>query len=98
MGEYGIAIDGEGIAALGDRLGDIADQLEEAAKRTTTMQSYGFPSSEGTWALDKVLGDQERARVELCVHLRQLRDLARDAGGCFISTERLVDARFRGAF
>lgn len=98
MGDYGISIDGEGIANLGDRLGSIADLLEDAATRTSSMDVYGFPSSIGARALDGVLGDQELVRVEACVQLRALRDLARDAGGCFINTEQLIDLRVRGAY
>ncbi|WEV78625.1 hypothetical protein O9K63_02165 [Janibacter cremeus] len=96
MGDDGISIDGEGIARLGERLGDIADGLEDAAARTAETAVYGFPSGTGERALDGVLGDRELVRVEVCGTLRALRDLARHAGGCFISTEQQVDLRFRG--
>lgn len=97
MGDDGISIDGEGIANLGDHLGGIADLLEDVSTRTSGTDVYGFPSSVGARALDGVLGDQELVRVEVCDQLRALRDLARDAGGCFIRTERQIDLRFRGA-
>ncbi|NYF97051.1 hypothetical protein [Janibacter cremeus] len=96
MGGYGISIDGEGIANLGDRLGSIADLLEEAATRTSDVAVYGFPSGTGERAMDGVLGDQELVRVEVCDRLRALRDLAQDAGGCFISAERQIGLLFRG--
>lgn len=98
MGEHGISIDGTGIANLGDQLGAIADQLEDAASATSDMAIYGFPSGVGERGLDKVHGDQERMRIEVCRQLRDLRDLARDAGGCYIRTEQLIDHRFRGQF
>ncbi|WP_338751575.1 hypothetical protein [Janibacter alittae] len=97
MGGYGISIDGDGIAQLGDRLGSIADLLEEAAARTSELAVYGFPSGTGERAMDGVLGDQELVRVEVCDRLRALRELAHQAGDCFISTEQLIDRRFRGA-
>ncbi len=46
--------------------------------------------------MDGVLGDYELDRIRLCKELRNLRTLARDAGGCFLITERDITSRNRG--
>ena len=93
-----ITISSAGISGLGDRLGEIADYLEERAQhgRTSMVGTYGFITQEGSMAYDGVLGDYELARIALCTQLRRLRDLARAAGDCYVSTESLLDERHRG--
>lgn len=93
-----ITISSEGIAGLGDRLGEIADYLEERSGHATQSMvgTYGFITFEGSTAYDGVLGDYELARVRVCADLHRLAGLARRAGGCYLSTERLLDERHRG--
>lgn len=100
MSEYDkISISGEGIAALGTRLADIADYLEARAAPGAgwAIETYGFATHTGTGALNEVLRDAELERKAVTTELRRLRDLASDAGGVFVRTEHLIDVRNRGA-
>ncbi len=93
----GMRIDGEGIAGLGDRLGQIADYLEARAAETRSgAGTHGFVDASAITAYDSVLGDYELARRDLCTRLRRLHDLARDAGACYVETEDVIDRRHRG--
>lgn len=98
MSEYDtISISGEGVAALGARLGEIASYLEERASPAGgSVQSYGFASATGTRALNLLLSDSDLERTKVTKELRRLRDLARNAGGVYVRTESLIDARNRG--
>lgn len=91
-------ISSTGIEGLGHELANIADYLEVAASYTRdgSDDTYGFPSPTGWGAMDGILGDYELVRVQLCKDLRNLRALARDAGGCFLLTESAITSRNRG--
>lgn len=91
-------ISSTGIDGLGHQLANIADYLEVAATYTRDGHddTYGFPTVTGWGAMDAVLGDYELDRIRLCEELRNLRTLARDAGGCFLIAERDITARNRG--
>lgn len=93
-----ISIDSDGIAQLGDRLGQIADYLEEKAATKTShdYENYGFPGPLAAQAYGSVLGDYELKRKKVCKDLRALRDFARKAGGVYVLTENLIDERNRG--
>ena len=97
-GDHRISIDSEGIAGLGARLGDIATYLEDKATLSNAegVRTYGFPTAYGSDGYETALGDFERVRVAACKQLRDLRDLARGAGGCYVETEQLLDRRNRG--
>lgn len=94
----GMRISSEGVAGLGDRLGEIADYLQEraAGTRAESGDSYGFVGATAIGAYDSVLGDYELARRTICEDLRRLRDLAHDAGACYLETEDVIDQRHRG--
>lgn len=100
MSEYDkISISSEGVAAIGTRLGEIAEYLELRAEASGgASQTYGFASAVGTAALNDLLRDSELERKKASKQLRRLRDLARNAGGVYVRTENLIDARHRGAF
>src|SRR5699024_11835289 len=87
----------EGVAGLGDRLGEIADYLQERASgtRAESGDSYGFVDATAIGAYDSVLGDYELARRTICADLRRLRDLAHDAGACYIENEAVIGQRLR---
>jgi len=89
-------IDASAIAALGDRLRDIADYLEVRAHYTRDgiADDYGFIDVSAAGSFADVLGDYELERIALCDRLRHLDDLAADAGACYLDTEEIVS---RGA-
>lgn len=91
-------ISSEAIAGLGDQLGFIADHLQEraASTRGDSGGSHGFVDASAITAYDSVLGDYELARRRVCEDLRRLRDLAHDAGACYLETEDVIDQRHRG--
>ena len=93
----GMRISSEGIAGLGTELGNIADYLESraAGTRDGTTETYGFVDQSAITAYDSVLGDYELVRKAMCTELRRLRDLARDAGACYLETEDVIDRRNR---
>lgn len=92
-----LKISSEGIAQLGVSLGNIADYLEVRAyyTRDGSQEDYGFPTITGAGALDSVLGDYELIRIAMCTRLRGLRDLASDAGACYVQAEDIADPRQR---
>lgn len=84
-----LRISAEDVAALGDRLGEIAEHLEsEAAASGSGDDGFIGPSAQG--AVDGLHGDFELERVDLCERLRGLADLARSAGACYLDTEDMV--------
>lgn len=87
-----IEVDAGGIAALGERIADVADYLQVRADytRDAVAERYGFHTPEAVGAFDGVLGDYELDRVRLCEALRGLSLLAGQAGGCYLDTERLL--------
>lgn len=91
-------ISSAGVEGLGRQLANIADDLEAAAHDTRdgSQETYGFPTVTGWGAMDSVLGDYELVRVALCKDLRDLRDLAKHAGGCFAVAESANTARNQG--
>ena len=97
-GEQRISIDSQGIEALGRRLGDIANYLEEKARVSNAegVETYGFPTALGTDGYEAAVGDYELERKKVCRQLRDLRDLARGAGGVYVETEQLIERRQRG--
>lgn len=97
-GQQQISIDSEGISALGRRLGDIANYLEDKARASNAdgVETYGFPTWFGSDGYEKAVGDYELQRKQICRELRDLRDLAKDAGDVYVETERLIDSRNRG--
>lgn len=93
----GMRISSAGIAGLGNELGNIADYLEARAAdtRDSTTETYGFVDQSAIGAYDSMLGDYELVRKAMCKELRRLRDLARDAGACYVETEDVIDQRNR---
>lgn len=89
-------INSEGIVALGDSLGAVADLLETGALATRDDQrdTYGFIDVSAAGALDDVRGDYELARIALCEQLHQLDTLARQAGGCYVAAEQSAQRGF----
>lgn len=88
-----LRISAEGVAALGDRLAELADHLEDAAARSRGTGSHGFVDASAEGAVDALLGDYELERVRLCEHLRSLAGLARSAGACYVDTEAMIARR-----
>ena len=90
-----LRIDAQAIAALGDRLDQIAAHLQSRAEesRDSIPDDYGFIGRSAEAALQGILGDYELERVTLCERLRALATLARGAGGCYVDTEDLVVRR-----
>ena len=74
-GQQRISIDSEGIEALGVRLGEIADYLENKARMSNAegVETFGFPTSDGTEGYQSALGDYELERKKICRRLRDLR-------------------------
>ncbi|KRE38360.1 hypothetical protein ASG73_05260 [Janibacter sp. Soil728] len=83
---------------MGRQLSSIADYLEEKAAKANNdlVETFGFPSWEGTNAYEEALGDYELERTRVCKQLRELARLAKDAGSWYVDTEDLVDQRNRG--
>ncbi|QBF46368.1 hypothetical protein [Janibacter limosus] len=98
MGGQRISIDSAGIEGLGRQLSSIADYLEEKAAKANNdlVETFGFPSFEGTNAYEGAIGDYELERTRVCKQLRELARLAKDAGSWYVETEDLVDQRNRG--
>ncbi|WP_068265207.1 hypothetical protein [Janibacter limosus] len=97
-GQQRISIDSEGIEGLGRRLSTIADYLEEKAAKANNeaVETFGFPSWDGTNAYESAIGDYELRRKQVCKQLRELGRLAKDAGSWYVETEDLIDERNRG--
>ncbi len=93
-----LRISSAGIEGLGHELANIADYLQVSAHYTRdgSQETYGFPTITGSGAMDRVLGDYELLRVALCEDLRDLRDLAKHAGGCYLVAEDANTARNQG--
>lgn len=89
-------IDGDGVAALGDRLVEIAGLLQEQARTPSgTDDLAGFIAPSAAGAMASLLGDFELARVELDGRLHSLAELARAAGACYLDTEQMASQAMR---
>lgn len=96
LGMTVMRIDGDGIAALGDRLDEIAGLLQEQAQTPMGVDDLaGFIGPSAAGAMASLLGDFELVRVELDERLHTLAELARAAGACYVDTERTTTQALR---
>lgn len=84
-----IVIDAEAIAALGDRLEEIAGYLEDRALEMSGPGAarHGFIDVSAGGALERTLGDYELSRGRLNDRLLALAELARAASWCYLEVE-----------
>lgn len=87
-----LQISAQAIAALGERLDEIATYLDERSAGTwgAADVDHGFIESTAEGAVDRVHGDFEHTRIELCEQLISLARLARGAGACYVETDDMV--------
>ncbi|WP_370892406.1 hypothetical protein [Janibacter sp. GXQ6167] len=93
-----IRVDGDGIAALGGTLREVADHLTRSRDRSAAASGgdYGFISRATDAALDGVVGDFEQRRIALVTGLESLATAARQAGACYLQAESSVHNGFVG--